>query len=88
MKSHDEMIWEWMQDPAFVTAYEALEEEFALFDELPRADNDDVSTAEESDDIQFARAVLASIANGAPTYSQEEMWDALDRLEAVGALPD
>jgi len=37
MKTHDEMIQEWMQDPDFVRAYEALEDEFALFDELLRA---------------------------------------------------
>lgn len=37
MKTHDELIHEWMQDPAFVRAYESLEDEFALFDELLRA---------------------------------------------------
>jgi hypothetical protein len=37
MKTHDEMIQAWMQDPAFVREYDALEQEFALFDELLRA---------------------------------------------------
>jgi transcriptional regulator with XRE-family HTH domain len=37
MKTHDEMVREWMQDDAFVQEYEALEEEFLLFDELLRA---------------------------------------------------
>jgi transcriptional regulator with XRE-family HTH domain len=37
MKTHDEMVREWRQDPEFVQAYDALEEEFALFDELLRA---------------------------------------------------
>ena len=37
MKSHDEMVGEWMRDPAFVQEYEGLEQEFALFDELLRA---------------------------------------------------
>jgi hypothetical protein len=32
--SHDAMIIEWMKDPAFKTEYDALEEDFALFDEL------------------------------------------------------
>ncbi len=40
MKTHDEMIHEWMQDPAFVKEYDALENEFALFDELLRARKD------------------------------------------------
>ncbi|MBP7964522.1 MAG: hypothetical protein KBG20_20605 [Caldilineaceae bacterium] len=28
MKTHDEMIHEWMQDPAFVQEYDALKDEF------------------------------------------------------------
>lgn len=34
MKTHTEMITGWKQDPAFRKAYDALEEEFTLFDEL------------------------------------------------------
>jgi transcriptional regulator with XRE-family HTH domain len=34
MKTHTEMIASWKEDPAFRTAYDALEEEFTLFDEL------------------------------------------------------
>ena len=37
MKTHDEMVREWRQDPAFVREYDNLEQEFALFDELLRA---------------------------------------------------
>jgi transcriptional regulator with XRE-family HTH domain len=37
MKSHDEMIREWMQDPEFEREYNELETEFALFDELLKA---------------------------------------------------
>jgi len=32
MKTHDEMVGEWMQDPAFAREYDGLEQEFALFD--------------------------------------------------------
>lgn len=32
MKTHDEMIATWKQDPTFQQEYNALEEEFALFD--------------------------------------------------------
>lgn len=34
MKSHDQMVAEWMKDTAFKQEYEALESQFALFDEL------------------------------------------------------
>ncbi|MBF0627183.1 MAG: helix-turn-helix transcriptional regulator [Magnetococcales bacterium] len=34
MKTHDEMVAEWMKDPEFKTAYDALDEQFRLVDEL------------------------------------------------------
>ena len=37
MKTHREMINEWMKDPEFVAEYDALADEFALFDEILRA---------------------------------------------------
>ena len=37
MKTHDEMVTEWQEDPAFRNAYEALAEEFVLFDALFKA---------------------------------------------------
>lgn len=37
MKTHREMINEWMQDPEFVAEYDALAEEFALFDKMLKA---------------------------------------------------
>lgn len=37
MKSHDEMLKEWKQDPAFQREYDELGAEFLLFDELLRA---------------------------------------------------
>ena len=37
MKTHKEMMAEWKKDPKFRQEYEALEEEFALFDELLKA---------------------------------------------------
>ncbi|NCO42975.1 MAG: transcriptional regulator [Armatimonadetes bacterium CG_4_10_14_3_um_filter_66_18] len=37
MKTHDEMVAEWKRDPAFRREHEALDAEFALFDELVRA---------------------------------------------------
>jgi predicted transcriptional regulator len=40
MKSHDDMVKEWKQDPAFQKEYNELEEEFLLFDELLNARKD------------------------------------------------
>lgn len=37
MKTHEELISGWMQDPAFKQEYDALDAEFALFDELLKA---------------------------------------------------
>jgi transcriptional regulator with XRE-family HTH domain len=34
MKTHEEMVAEWREDPEFQAEYDALEEEFALFDAL------------------------------------------------------
>jgi ribosome-binding protein aMBF1 (putative translation factor) len=37
MKTHDEMVAKWLQDPAFKAEYDFLEEEFSLFDALVKA---------------------------------------------------
>ena len=37
MKTHREMIDEWKKDPEFVAEYDALADEFALFDDWPEA---------------------------------------------------
>ncbi|QTA93442.1 helix-turn-helix domain-containing protein [Desulfonema magnum] len=37
MKSHNEMVSGWMEDPVFKAEYDALEDKFALFDELIKA---------------------------------------------------
>lgn len=37
--AHDAMIADWMKNPAFKTEYDALEDDFALFDELIKARN-------------------------------------------------
>ena len=37
MKTHDEMVKEWQKDPNFEHAYNALEEDFLIFDELMQA---------------------------------------------------
>lgn len=37
MKRHDDMIADWKRDPEFLAEYSALEDEFALFDEMLKA---------------------------------------------------
>jgi transcriptional regulator with XRE-family HTH domain len=37
MKTHDEMVADWMKDPKFKGEYDALEEEFNLFDAALKA---------------------------------------------------
>ncbi|MCY3789881.1 MAG: hypothetical protein OXH63_13955 [Gemmatimonadetes bacterium] len=34
MKTHRELLDEWMKEPEFVAEYDALAEEFALFDKM------------------------------------------------------
>lgn len=46
-----------------------------------------IARAEEEDDIRFSDEVLQRIAEGAPTYDMEEVWQELDKLEAAGELP-
>lgn len=37
MKTHEEMVGNWMKDPAFKAGYDALSDEFGLFDEMLKA---------------------------------------------------
>lgn len=53
----------------------------ALAEYLARAES-------EAEDRQFADAVLSRIAEGAPTYTHEEVWEELSLREAAGELPD
>jgi len=40
------------------------------------------------DDLRFTEKVLARIAEGAPTYSHENVWDEIAQREATGELSD
>ncbi|MBK7200850.1 hypothetical protein [Candidatus Amarolinea dominans] len=40
----------------------------------------------EASDIRFANDVLTRIAEGAPTYSHEEVWAEIEQLEAANEL--
>ena len=53
----------------------------ALADYIARAES-------APDDLRFADKVLARIAEGAATYSHEEVWAEIEQREAAGELPD
>lgn len=40
------------------------------------------------DDVRYVDRVLGRIAEGAPTYSHEDVWAEIDRREASGELED
>ena len=42
----------------------------------------------DAEDAYFVQRVLERIAEGAPTYSHDEVWAEIERLEAAGELPD
>ena len=47
MTTHEEMMADWMQDPEFKAEYDALEEEFSVFDALVEARHQAGLTQEE-----------------------------------------
>lgn len=53
----------------------------ALVDYIARAES-------APNDLRFAEGVLAAIAEGAPTYSHEDVWAEIEQREAAGELPD
>lgn len=65
MKTHDEMLRDWMQDPAFVREYNALEQEFTLFDELLRARKEaGLTQADVAERMDTQPSVVARLESG------------------------
>jgi transcriptional regulator with XRE-family HTH domain len=65
MKSHDEMIKEWMQEFAFKKEYDSLEAEFALFDELIIARNNaGLTQAEVTERMGTKTPAIARLESG------------------------
>ena len=65
MKTHDQLIQEWMQDPAFLREYDALEEEFALFDALLHARKEaGLTQAEVAERMATQPSVIARLEAG------------------------
>ncbi len=86
MKSHDEMVQGWMNDPDFVREYDALEHEFVLFDELLRARRDaGLTQAEVAERMGTQPSVVARLEAGGGRQKHSPSIATLQRYaEAVG----
>ena len=86
MKTHDEMVQGWMQDPGFVREYDALETEFALFDELLRARKDaGLTQAEVAERMATQPSVVARLEAGGGRQKHSTSIATLQKYaEAVG----
>ena len=86
MKTHDEIVQTWMQDPAFVREYDALEEEFALVDELLRARKEaGLTQAEVAERMATQPSVVARLEAGGGRQRHSPSIATLQKYaEAVG----
>jgi len=86
MKTHDEMIREWMQDPAFVREHDELEQDFALFDELLRARKEaGMTQAEVAERMATQPSVVARLEAGGGRRKHSPSIATLQKYaEAVG----
>lgn len=86
MKTHDELIQAWKQDPAFMQEYAALEQEFSLFDELLRARKDaGLTQAEVAERMSTQPSVVARLEAGGGRQKHSPSLATLQKYaEAVG----
>jgi len=86
MKTHDEMVNEWMQDPVFKKEYDALEPEFALFDELIKARNNaGLTQAEVAERMGTKTPAIARLESGGGSKKHSPSIETLHKYaEAVG----
>jgi transcriptional regulator with XRE-family HTH domain len=86
MKTHDEMVRAWMQDPAFVREYDSLAQEFALFDELLRARQEaGLTQAEVAELMATQPSVVARLEAGGGRLKHSPSLATLQKYaEAVG----
>ena len=86
MKTHDEMVREWAEDPAFVREYDGLEQEFALFDQLLRARREaGLTQAEVAEKMATQPSVVARLEAGGGRRKHSPSIATLQKYaEAVG----
>jgi hypothetical protein len=71
MKTHEEMVQEWMKEPEFKRQYDALEAEFTVLDELLKARQAAGLTLEEMDKHIIKKAKVLAIAQIEPVTGHE-----------------
>lgn len=86
MKTHDEMVAEWMKNPDFKAEYNALEEEFALVDECLKArKRAGLTQAEIASRMGTKASAVARIESGGGSKRHSPSISTLRRYaEAVG----
>lgn len=86
MRTHKEMIEAWKNDPAFLQEYDALEQEFNLFDELLRARKDaGLTQAEVAERMSTQPSVVARLEAGGGRQKHSPSLATLQKYaEAVG----
>ena len=86
MKTHDELVQAWMEDPAFVREYAALDEEFTLVDELLRARKEaGLTQAEVAERMATQPSVVARLEAGGGRQKHSPSIATLQKYaEAVG----
>ncbi len=84
--THREMVRQWMQDPVFVHEYDALEQEFALYDELLHARKEaGLTQAEVAERMATQPSVVARLEAGGGRQKHSPSLATLQKYaEAVG----
>jgi len=86
MKSHNEMLQEWKQDPVFQQEYDKLEAEFLLFDELLNARKEaGLTQADVADRMGTKTSAVARLEAGGGSKKHSPSIATLNKYaEAVG----
>jgi transcriptional regulator with XRE-family HTH domain len=86
MKTHEEMVEQWLQDIEFRQEYEALAAEFSLFDELLRARKEaGLTQAEVAERMGTKTSAVARLEAGGGSQKHSPSIATLEKYaEAVG----
>ena len=95
MKTHDEMVRDWMQDDAFVREYEALEEEFSMKVDTLSLEMSNLMAVPEAvvirkgilalieKEVRMAEEEIARIRERYDVFSKEALYEAVQ----TGVIP-